>query len=103
MTLNGQKMACLRSCDFIIYRSISYTLSAVYTQSFLQIEDIHHETLALFAVALGIELMVGVVVISEKSNYSLSPFRWQILSFLVENPSFRHFFLKIVNISQSCL
>jgi hypothetical protein len=39
---------------------------------FFQIEDIHHETLALFAAALGIGIIVGVVVISEKSSYSLS-------------------------------
>jgi hypothetical protein len=33
---------------------------------FFQIKDIHHETLALFAVALGIGIIVGVVVIPEK-------------------------------------
>ena len=33
---------------------------------FFQIEDIHHETLALFAVALGIGIIVGVAVISKK-------------------------------------
>jgi hypothetical protein len=33
---------------------------------FFQIKDIHHETLALFAMALGIGIIVGVVVIPEK-------------------------------------
>ena len=33
---------------------------------FFQIEDIHHETLALFAAALGIGIIVGVAVISKK-------------------------------------
>jgi hypothetical protein len=33
---------------------------------FFQIEDIHHETLALFAAALGIGIIIGVVVTSEK-------------------------------------
>jgi hypothetical protein len=32
---------------------------------FFQIEDIHHESLALSAVALGIGVIVGVIVISE--------------------------------------
>jgi hypothetical protein len=32
---------------------------------FFQIEDVHHETLALSAVALGIGVIVGVIVISE--------------------------------------
>jgi hypothetical protein len=33
---------------------------------FFQIEDIHHETLALFAAALGIGIIIGVVVTSAK-------------------------------------
>jgi hypothetical protein len=33
---------------------------------FFHIEDIHHETLALFAAALGIGIIIGVVVTSAK-------------------------------------